>query len=1260
MERRAMERILGSLAMRPASLWLGPILGVLSSASALAADPSALPKVPEGWKIELVAQAPAIVYPTAIASAADGTIYVGQDPMDMIGPSTSPADSIVAIKPDGSKTIFADKLWAVMGLEWIDGTLFVVHAPYLSAFRDTDGDGKADKRVDLITGLGPPRPGFNGINDHVASGIRRGVDGFLYIAVGDKGIPRAVGTDGASIQLFGGGVIRVRPDGTGLEVVSTGECNPLSVALTATDEIFSYGNDDDSKRWPNSLTHHIVGGYYGYPYQFINRPDRCLSIVAGQVGGVGAQGLCYNEDGLPARYRGNLFFCDWGLRTVFRFEVERAGGTFRVKTREPFVTSGVGDFRPFSLCVANDGRSLYLVDWAYNGWLAPAAKTGRLYRLTCTLSDSGSPAPRLKSDDARSLIVTLDHPALSVRLDAQRRLGERPSTTPSLIDRLAVAKPQSGRLHALWALDASSDPKARVAIRQCLVDTDSEIRSQAARSLGIRGDRTSASGLAALLRDPDVVVRREAAIALGKIGDASITPALLAALGETDAFTAWAIRHAIRALADWRKEPLVAALLDEKRRGDALKLTDEVWSVVVVQALVEAFGKTTDAPTRMRIIENLTGLYQTYPEWTGNWFGTNPLAGEFPRKTKPWNPEAMALVVQALGRGLNDPDVMVRRRALAGLVAQVEGPSAPLLRERLKSETDSLILTGLVEALGRLRDQQSVSSLIKIAHDRSQSISVREAALDALSTLVGAESLRARFDLLYDRQAPPELVARVLPALARERVLPPNDLAAFLDHPKAPIRAAALRAFAGQTALPAAVRAPVVARLEDADPEVRAAAFELVGNGKLAEAVPALLRLSGQPATREAASLALLKTPDARAIGVYLAAIGDRSPELRKEGERALLSLRDQVGAELEARRRKGEFTGPADEAIERILMRFSPVLDWKVIGPFPRATGPLFISDESIDFGHAHTGVTGKAIRWSARRAEAGTGRVAIEDFKEGAGDRGGFGYDANGSPELSAFGYAEFSSDRERTALLLLDSSGPMLVTLNNRIVFNKAMFEGLPDSPETDRARIKLAKGRNRVLVQTRQGIGSWGFSVQVSEPSDISVVKSSATSRLDELRAFALSHEGDASRGRALFLDRKGLGCVKCHSADGRGTSTLGPDLTGLALKYDKAELARSVLEPSNRIATGYQPVIVARKDGKVLSGLVRLENDAFLYLIDAESKITRIPKKDIAERTAGALSIMPVGLADALKPAEFADLIAYLGSLKHPAKANDVR
>jgi len=339
------------------------------------AQAKALPAPAAGWSIELVAAAPEVLYPTAIVAAPDGSVYIASDPMDMPGPPTVPIDRVICLK-EGRITVFAENLWSVMGLEWIDGALYVVHAPFLSAFRDTDGDGRADTRVDLVTGLGPKLPGWSGLNEHVASGARLGMDGFLYVAIGDKGIPRATGRDGKTIQLHGGGVIRVKPDGTDLEIVSTGERNPLSVALSATDEVFTYGNDDDSKTWPNSLTHHIVGGHYGYPYQFRIAPQRALPIMSGQFGGAGAQGICYNEDGLPAEFRGNLFLCDWGHQTVFRLELCKAGGTFAVARRTPLVTKGeVADFRPFSMAVAADRTSFYLVDWAYNGWLDAGART---------------------------------------------------------------------------------------------------------------------------------------------------------------------------------------------------------------------------------------------------------------------------------------------------------------------------------------------------------------------------------------------------------------------------------------------------------------------------------------------------------------------------------------------------------------------------------------------------------------------------------------------------------------------------------------------------------------------------------------------------------------------------------------------------------------------------------------------------------------------------------------------------------------------
>ena len=1217
-------------------------------------DPSPLPKVPSGWTIEVVTQAPEILFPTAIVAAPDGTIYLGQDPMDMPGPPTLPIDSVVTIK-NGKVGVFADKLWAVMGLEWSNETLYVVHAPFLSAFRDRNGDGRADERVDLMTGLGPKLPGFSGINDHVASGVRLGIDGYLYLSVGDKGIPKGVGKDGTTIQLFGGGVIRIRPDGTGLEIVSTGERNPLSVALSATDEIFTYGNDDDSKKWPNSLTHHIVGGHYGYPYQFLNAPFRTLPIMEGQLGGSGTQGICYNEDGLPNSYRGNLFFCDWGLQTVFRYTIERKGGTFHVKTKTPFVTKGdLSDFRPFSMAVSNDPKSLYLVDWAFAGWLADGPKTGRLYRMTYVGEDQPRPTSRRDVDDVNALIVLLDHPALTVRHDAQIQIAKKGTEAIALLsDRLTKAAPDAGRIHSLWALDAINTPEARKAIRDALADSSTELRIQAARSSGNRADRSALPALVSLIQDKDPLVRRESAIAIGKLGDTSATPRLLAALGDGDTFVSWSIRHAIRTLNAWDAEALTVALLDTKRREDALKVCDETWSPIVINALTQAFSKTPDADQRSKIVATLSGLYHKYPAWSGAWFGTNPLAGQLPQKTEPWDIASMAMVQAGLTLGLKDVAPEVRLRAIAGLFL-VGRPAASTLRAALGTEHDPRNLAAIAASLGALGDFASAPALGAIVLDVGKPEELRVSALDALGNLRGPQALTARITVVYDAKAPASLIARALPPLGREGIIPANDLATFLDHAEPTIRGAALRALTPKKgkAFPAEVNAAVIARLDDKDASVRRAAMEATVVLNLRAAVPKLLAAGLKEESRSDATLALAAMPDPMALPVYLGALRDRSHEVRRAGESALLALRDIVKSELETAVKSGKYEGAAALALERVLTRFVPVYDWKVIGPFARTTAPVLISERSIDFARTHSGVEGRTISWAPRKGDSTNGQVVLDDFKGGFGDRGGFGYDTNASPDLSSFGYAEIVSDADREALLLIGSSGSLIVTLNEQNIHTYNNFAGRAYAPDSDVVPVSLKKGANRLLLRARQGIGSWSFSVRVSEPSTLfAATGASRSAGIEALRAFALTHEGDSRNGELLFFDAKGIGCVKCHAANGHGTANIGPDLTGLALKYDKTEIIRSVVEPSTRIATGYQPVLLATHDGKVISGLVRTETDAYLEIVDGETRLTRISRSDIEERKVGDVSVMPAGQVDSLKPVEFADLISYLMSLK---------
>ncbi len=1065
--------------------------------------PIAFGQAAPGWKIELVAEAPEILFPTAIVTAPDGTIFLGQDPMDMPGPATTPADSVVSIK-NGRVTVFAENLWAVMGLEWVDDTLYVVHAPYLSAFRDTDQDGKADERIDLVTGLGPKVPAFNGINDHIASGIRLGIDGFLYISVGDKGILKGVGRDGTTIRLSGGGVIRVRPDGTGLEIVSTGERNPLSVALSATDEIFTYGNDDDSKKWPNSLTHHIVGGHYGYPYEFLNAPDRALPFVEGRIGGAGAQGLCYNEDGLAEQFRGNLFFCDWGLQAVIRYDVTRSGGTFAVKSKEYIARKGtLGDFRPFSLAVGDAGNSLYLVDWGFNGFLVDGPKTGRLFRLSYSGRDRVSPSSRPIGDSLTDRLAALAHPALSVRIAAQRALAAHGAESEGpLIEKLKDHGHNLARGHALWALDSIGTSAGRLSIRKSLADSDVDLRAQAARSVGIHRDPEAVPALTRLLGDPLPLVRREAAIALGRICHPAPSPALLASLGDPDRFAAWSIRRAIRAIGLADAHLLAEALGDPGRRNAALLLCDEWWSVPVARALVLSLRNSAEPAWRARLVTTLAGLYRRYPERTEGWFGPNPLAGEFPGKTQDWDALGMSVVFEGLAEGLHDEEPLVRRQAIAGLIGVGER-ALPALRIGLEREPDPVNLAYLARALGDKGDRASIPKRIGLLADPQRPNKVREAALESLIAFDDPAVLDARLALARDPTSPAPLVAQAIASSGRRCLLPEVALAVFLSHPTATVRVAALKSLATLDATSPQTRRRILDRLDDISPDVRLAAIGAVAALKVRESIPRLRTFAGDETCRAAATKALAAMPDPSALPVYLDALNEHDHEVRQAAEDALRALRDKVGPELESRLRSGEFTGPSALAVERILARFQPLTEWKLIGPFPRNLPPMFTDPASIDFSCAHMGER-RSVSWTSHRGDPTTGRVLVDDLNHRAGDPGDSGYDLKGSADLIAFAYTEIVADHDRPALMKLGSSGTITVTANASLAFHADHQSGRAYSPDSDIVRLALRKGLNRIVVRSRQGIGAWSFSLQLAGGSGLSSAPAISSTTRDELR------------------------------------------------------------------------------------------------------------------------------------------------------------
>lgn len=144
--------------------------------------------------------------------------------------------------------------------------------------------------------------------------------------------------------------------------------------------------------------------------------------------------------------------------------------------------------------------------------------------------------------------------------------------------------------------------------------------------------------------------------------------------------------------------------------------------------------------------------------------------------------------------------------------------------------------------------------------------------------------------------------------------------------------------------------------------------------------------------------------------------------------------------------------------------------------------------------------------------------------------------------------------------------------------------------------------------------------------------------------------ALSGRGDAKRGRVLFTDASRLGCTKCHRVRGEG-GEVGPDLSDVGAKFDRTHLVESVLDPSRQIVEGYRLTVLATTDGRILSGIVKEDSADRVVLIDAEGKRSGIPKREVEERKLVDTSLMPDDLARTVSPDDFADLVAYLESLR---------
>jgi putative heme-binding domain-containing protein len=141
--------------------------------------------------------------------------------------------------------------------------------------------------------------------------------------------------------------------------------------------------------------------------------------------------------------------------------------------------------------------------------------------------------------------------------------------------------------------------------------------------------------------------------------------------------------------------------------------------------------------------------------------------------------------------------------------------------------------------------------------------------------------------------------------------------------------------------------------------------------------------------------------------------------------------------------------------------------------------------------------------------------------------------------------------------------------------------------------------------------------------------------------------ALAVKGDATRGKALFLQQA---CTACHTVS-ESEPPKGPMLGGIATRYTRAELCESILKPGAKVSQGFETVWFKLKNKDEVEGFVVKESGDSVEVRNIAGVTAVLEKGNIVERQKREKSMMPDGLLNALTPEDLAAMLAYLEGTK---------
>lgn len=726
--------------------------------------------------------------------------------------------------------VFAGGLVMPLGLQpWRDGA-FVQYGADLRFYRDTDGDGRADRHDVILTGFGTQDSHLFPHQFHRMPG------GAMFLAQGlfnYSTVRRPGGTpfsDGATEVAFNQCKLAlVSLDGARFESVTAGPNNIWGLVTSRDGETFlQEANDQGYPVIPYAPGIHVRTGSRDRlrPYQPLMPP----SLAPAQMGGTGLSGLALAEDrdgfrGFGARdgdAAAKIFLLANPITNALnavRATPTADGARYTYERLPDFLTTADKWFRPVAIHFGPDG-ALYVVDW-YNKIIShnEVPRThpdrdksrGRIWRIRHRDQPRTVPPDLTRLED-RALLAHLGGPNALVSRLAWLEIGDRRAAglAPDL-EKIAAdrALATDRRLAALWALETLR-PLTTPFLQALAADPAAPLRTEAAR-LAAAHARPEAEFVALatpLIDDARPAVRAAIGDALRRVPGATAATMLLAArLGRApppaDA-PAWPRydRDFERYLARWamEKNPRATAALLTTPAGRALPAENRLLAALALPA----------AETVAAVL---------------------PIVAELPR---PLAPDEVAV----LAPHADTPAVLAALRPTfasaavrPGLLRTIAERPAPFEAAALRPLVESVVRTALAAPAEKIIALQAIAALrlAALADDAARCLGEPAPATraEALRTLAAlrAGPVAAIEALAGPAQTQP-VRAQAVSALA-QHADPAAAAALFRAWPQLPrgLRHAALEALtsrpAGAQALAAALKQDTVARADLSAEHVR-------------------------------------------------------------------------------------------------------------------------------------------------------------------------------------------------------------------------------------------------------------------------------------------------------------------------------------------------------------------------------------------------------------------------------------------------------